>query len=156
MRLLGPQVRVIAGSQGEGTMILWNISTFVFFRKNFATQLVLRAGTWMAQYNFTPSYWRSVTYRALDTSSNGPVVVAQQVHIQAQKHHLCASFCSVFFIAHIFGFINHNILQSQLYPLFSFSSWKRELQGPQRNWPWWVYDGALSLWHALSIFEMQT
>ena len=47
------------------------------FRKYFAVQQVLMAGTWKFPFTFTSFYLRDITHKSMDTFSIGPVVAAQ-------------------------------------------------------------------------------
>ena len=47
------------------------------FKKNFAVDQVLKAGTWRRHTTFTRHYLRDIVHRSLDTFHLGPVVAAQ-------------------------------------------------------------------------------
>ena len=49
------------------------------FRKNFAVDQVLKAGTWRRHTTFTRHYLRDIAHKSLDTFHLGPVVAAQSV-----------------------------------------------------------------------------
>ena len=49
----------------------------LLFRKNFAVDQVLKAGTWRRHTTFTRHYLRDIAHRSLDTFHLGPVVAAQ-------------------------------------------------------------------------------
>ena len=49
----------------------------LLFKKNFAVDQVLKAGTWRRHTTFTRHYLRDLTHRSLDTFHLGPVVAAQ-------------------------------------------------------------------------------
>ena len=53
------------------------IAPSLLFKKNFAVDQVLKAGTWRRHTTFMPHYLRDVAHRALDTFHLGPVVAAQ-------------------------------------------------------------------------------
>ena len=53
------------------------IAPSLLFKKNFAVDQVLKAGTWRRHTTFTPHYLRDLTHRSLDTFHLGPVVAAQ-------------------------------------------------------------------------------
>ena len=49
----------------------------LLFKKNFAVDQVLKAGTWCRHTTFTRHYLRDIAHRSLDTFHLGPVVAAQ-------------------------------------------------------------------------------
>ena len=49
----------------------------LLFKKNFAVDQVLKAGTWCRHTTFTRHYLRDLAHRSLDTFHLGPVVAAQ-------------------------------------------------------------------------------
>ena len=49
----------------------------LLFKKNFAVDQVLKAGTWRRHTTFTRHYLRDIAHRSLDTFHLGPVVTAQ-------------------------------------------------------------------------------
>ena len=51
----------------------------LLFRKNYAVESVLKAGTWKKNTTFSRFYLRDVASRTLDTYHLGPVVAAQEV-----------------------------------------------------------------------------
>ena len=51
----------------------------ILFRKNFAVDQVLKAGTWRRHTTFTRHYLRDIAHKSLDTFHLGPVVAAQSV-----------------------------------------------------------------------------
>ena len=53
------------------------ITPSLLFKKNFAVDQVLKAGTWRRHTTFTRHYLRDLAHRSLDTFHLGPVVVAQ-------------------------------------------------------------------------------
>ena len=53
------------------------IAPFLLFKKNFAVDQVLKAGTWRKHTTFTRHYLRDIAHRSLDTFHLGPVVAAQ-------------------------------------------------------------------------------
>ena len=53
------------------------IALSVLFKKNFAGDQVLKAGTWRSHTTFTRHYLRDLAHRSLDTFHLGPVVAAQ-------------------------------------------------------------------------------
>ena len=53
------------------------IALSLLFKKNFAVDQVLKAGTWRRHTTFTCRYLRDVTHRSLETFHLGPVVTAQ-------------------------------------------------------------------------------
>ena len=53
------------------------IAPSLLFRKNFAVDQVLKAGTWRRHTTFTRHYLRDIAHRSLDTFHLGPVVAAQ-------------------------------------------------------------------------------
>ena len=55
------------------------IAPSILFRKNFAVDQVLKAGTWRRHTTFTRHYLRDVAHKSLDTFHLGPVVAAQSV-----------------------------------------------------------------------------
>ena len=55
------------------------IAPSLLFKKNFAVDQVLKAGTWRRHTTFTRHYLRDITHRSLDTFHLGPVVAAQAV-----------------------------------------------------------------------------
>ena len=55
------------------------IAPSILFRKNFAVDQVLKAGTWRRHTTFTRHYMRDITHKSLDTFHLGPVVAAQSV-----------------------------------------------------------------------------
>ena len=55
------------------------IATSILFRKNFAVDQVLKAGTWRRHTTFTRHYLRDIAHKSLDTFHLGPVVAAQSV-----------------------------------------------------------------------------
>ena len=55
------------------------IAPSILFRKNFAVDQVLKAGTWRGYTTFTRHYLRDIARKSLDTFHLGPVVVAQSV-----------------------------------------------------------------------------
>ena len=55
------------------------IAPSVLFRKNFAVDQVLKAGTWRRHTTFTRHYLRDIAHKSLDTFHLGPVVAAQSV-----------------------------------------------------------------------------
>ena len=55
------------------------IAPSILFRKNFAVDQVLKAGTWHRHTTFTCHYLRDIAHKSLDTFHLGPVVAAQSV-----------------------------------------------------------------------------
>ena len=55
------------------------IAPSLLFKKNFAVDQVLKAGTWSRHTTFTRHYLRDLAHRSLDTFHLGPVVAAQAV-----------------------------------------------------------------------------
>ena len=55
------------------------IAPSILFRKNFAVNQVLKAGTWRRHTTFTRHYLRDIAHKSLDTFHLGPVVAAQAV-----------------------------------------------------------------------------
>ena len=55
------------------------IAPSILFRKNFAVDQVLKAGTWRRHTTFTRHYLRDIVHKSLDTFHLGPVVAAQSV-----------------------------------------------------------------------------
>ena len=55
------------------------IAPSILFRKNFAVDQVLKAGTWRRHTTFTRHYLRDIAHKSLDTFHLGPVVTAQSV-----------------------------------------------------------------------------
>ena len=55
------------------------IAPSILFRKNFAVDQVLKAGTWRRHTTFTSHYLRDIVHKSLDTFHLGPVVAAQSV-----------------------------------------------------------------------------
>ena len=55
------------------------IAPSILFRKNFAVDQVLKAGTWHRHTTFTRHYLRDIAHKSLDTFHLGPVVAAQSV-----------------------------------------------------------------------------
>ena len=55
------------------------IAPSILFRKNFALDQVLKAGTWRRHTTFTRHYLRDIAHKSLDTFHLGPVVAAQSV-----------------------------------------------------------------------------
>ena len=55
------------------------IAPSILFRKNFAVDQVLKAGTWRRHTTFTRRYLRDIAHKSLDTFHLGPVVPAQSV-----------------------------------------------------------------------------
>ena len=55
------------------------IAPSILFRKNFAVDQVLKAGTWRRHTTFTRHYLRDIDHKSLDTFHLGPVVAAQSV-----------------------------------------------------------------------------
>ena len=53
------------------------IAPSLLFKKNFAVDQVLKAGTWHRHTTFTRHYLRDLAHRSLDTFHLGPVVAAQ-------------------------------------------------------------------------------
>ena len=53
------------------------IAPSILFRKNFAVDQVLKAGTWRRHTTFTRHYLRDIAHKSLDTFHLGPVVAAQ-------------------------------------------------------------------------------
>ena len=53
------------------------IAPSLLFKKNFAVNQVLKAGTWHRHTTFTRHYLRDLAHRSLDTFHLGPVVAAQ-------------------------------------------------------------------------------
>ena len=53
------------------------IAPSLLFKKNFAVNQVLKAGTWRRHTTFTRHYLRDLAHRSLDTFRLGPVVAAQ-------------------------------------------------------------------------------
>ena len=53
------------------------IAPSLLFKKNFAVDQVLKAGTWRKHTTFTRHYLRGLAHRSLDTFHLGPVVAAQ-------------------------------------------------------------------------------
>ena len=53
------------------------IAPSLLFKKNFAVDQVLKAGTWGRHTTFTRHYLRDLAHRSLDTFHLGPVVAAQ-------------------------------------------------------------------------------
>ena len=54
-----------------------SIAPSLLFKKNFAVDQVLKAGTWCRHTTFTRHYLRDLAHRSLDTFHLGPVVAAQ-------------------------------------------------------------------------------
>ena len=52
------------------------IAPSILFRKNFAVDQVLKAGTWRRHTTFTRHYLRDIAHKSLDTFHLGPVVAA--------------------------------------------------------------------------------
>ena len=55
------------------------IAPSILFRKNFAVDQVLKAGTWRRHTTFTRHYLRDIAHKSLNTFHLGPVVAAQSV-----------------------------------------------------------------------------
>ena len=55
------------------------IAPSILFRKNFAVDQVLKAGTWRRHTTFTRHYLRDIAHKSLDTFHLGPLVAAQSV-----------------------------------------------------------------------------
>ena len=55
------------------------IAPSILFRKNFAVDQVLKAGTWRRHTTFTRHFLRDIAHKSLDTFHLGPVVAAQSV-----------------------------------------------------------------------------
>ena len=55
------------------------IAPSILFRKNFAVDQVLKAGTWRRHTTFTRHYLRDIAHKSFDTFHLGPVVAAQSV-----------------------------------------------------------------------------
>ena len=55
------------------------IAPSILFRKNFAVDQVLKAGTWRSHTTFMRYYLRDIAHKSLDTFHLGPVVAAQAV-----------------------------------------------------------------------------
>ena len=55
------------------------IAPSILFRKNFAVDQGLKAGTWRRHTTFTRHYLRAIAHKSLDTFHLGPVVAAQSV-----------------------------------------------------------------------------
>ena len=55
------------------------IAPSILFRKNFAVDQVLKAGTWRRHTTFTRHYLRDIAHKSLDPFNLGPVVAAQSV-----------------------------------------------------------------------------
>ena len=55
------------------------IAPSILFRKNFAVDQVLKAGTWRRHATFTRHYLRDIAHKSLDTFHLGPVVAAPSV-----------------------------------------------------------------------------
>ena len=55
------------------------IAPSILFRKNFAVDQVLKAGTWRRHTTFTRHYLRDIAHKSLDTFHLAPVVAAQSV-----------------------------------------------------------------------------
>ena len=55
------------------------IAPSLLFKKNFAVDQVLKAGTWRRHTTFTRHYLRDLAHRSLDTFHLGPVLAAQAV-----------------------------------------------------------------------------
>ena len=53
------------------------IAPFLLFKKNFAVDQVLKAGTWRRHTTFTRHYLRDIAHQSLDIFHLGPVVAAQ-------------------------------------------------------------------------------
>ena len=53
------------------------IAPSLLFKKNFAVDQVLKAGTWRRHTTFTRHYLRDIAHRSFDTFHLGPVVAAQ-------------------------------------------------------------------------------
>ena len=53
------------------------IAQSLLFKKNFAVDQVLKAGTWRRHTTFTCHYLRDIAHRSLDTFHLGPMVAAQ-------------------------------------------------------------------------------
>ena len=53
------------------------IAPSLLFKKNFAVNQVLKAGTWLHHITFTHHYLRDLSHRSLDTFHLGLVVAAQ-------------------------------------------------------------------------------
>ena len=53
------------------------IAPSLLFKKNFAVDQVLKAGTWRRHTTFTRHYLRDIAHKSLDTFHLGPVVAAQ-------------------------------------------------------------------------------
>ena len=53
------------------------IAPSLLFKKNFAVDQVLKAGTWRRHTTFMRHYLRDIAHRSLDTFHLGPVVAAQ-------------------------------------------------------------------------------
>ena len=55
------------------------IAPSLLFKKNFAVDQVLKAGTWLRHTTFTRHYLRDIAHGSLDTFHLGPVMAAQAV-----------------------------------------------------------------------------
>ena len=55
----------------------WGVAPSLLFKKNFAVDQVLKAGTWRRHTTFTRHYLRDIAHRSLETFHMGPVVAAQ-------------------------------------------------------------------------------
>ena len=55
------------------------IARSILFRKNFAVDQVLKAGTWRRHTTFTRHYLKDIAHKSLDTFHLGPGVAAQSV-----------------------------------------------------------------------------
>ena len=51
----------------------------LLFRRNYAVQQVLEAGTWFFQMTSTAFYMKAITHRYMVTFSIGPLVATQEV-----------------------------------------------------------------------------
>ena len=58
-------------------LVRHEVSLRLLFKKNFAVDQVLKAGTWCRHTTFTRHYLRDLAHRSLDTFHLGPVVAAQ-------------------------------------------------------------------------------
>ena len=59
-------------------LVRHTVSLRLLFKKNFAVDQVLKAGTWRRHTTFTRHYLRDLAHRSLDTFHLGPVVAAAQ------------------------------------------------------------------------------
>ena len=80
----GKQYHALTSSLGRHCLCLppraretRSIAPSLLFKKNFAVDQVLKAGTWRRHTTFTRHYLRDIAHRSLDTFHLGPVVAAQ-------------------------------------------------------------------------------